>query len=454
MVLFYYNLGFKANKRTNLYLNKEANTLTKEDLIKDILIHDEVQLSQINDLAEIDKFITIPIVEENYFLSEKLIDDLSGKDYKEVINQNLREWILKDSTDQDKKVKVGEIETVEDALKQFEEEEKKSKEQLEAIKSEKKAQEGIKKKKRTINGKLSETKPLLKIKKNIMDDEENIKHLKPINILKNKQLYKQLKENVLKGIRDDLINLKKEFSSEVGLAIINQIISAQENILNEKENEDKKDNKEYSSDNLISEANERGKKIIPTSKFAIKGDGFSSDAQNIINAVEEQNSKGYDISAFFTGQTKRISKITDNPEINWKVLGKKIRALSGALFLQTIGAIIKGIQVLINDMNGEKISLEERINLYQMLNENEIIAVSIFQKDEEDKNVSTTIMETKTMHYLIPSEHPEKFTFLQELERKIQVLNKLLDNNNLKPEDKKKLEQLKNLYFQQKNILK
>ena len=30
--------------------------------------------------------------------------------------------------------------------------------------------------------------------------------------------------------------------------------------------------------------------------------------------------------------------------------------------------------------------------------------------------------------------------------------NKLLNNKNLKPEDKKKLEQLKNLYLQQKNI--
>jgi hypothetical protein len=88
-----------------------------------------------------------------------------------------------------------------------------------------------------------------------------------------------------------------------------------------------------------------------------------------------------------------------------------------------------------------------------MLNENEVIVVSMFQKDEKDKNVFTTKIETKTMYDLIPSEHPEKFTFLQELEKKIQVLNKLLDNNNLKPGDKKKLEQLKNLYFQQKNIL-
>lgn len=54
---------------------------------------------------------------------------------------------------------------------------------------------------------------------------------------------------------------------------------------------------------------------------------------------------------------------------------------------------------------------------------------------------------------LIPSEHPEKITSLQELEAKIGQLNELLKKENLKDEDKKKIELLKNLYLQQKNIL-
>ena len=54
---------------------------------------------------------------------------------------------------------------------------------------------------------------------------------------------------------------------------------------------------------------------------------------------------------------------------------------------------------------------------------------------------------------MIPSEHLEKITSLQELEAKIGQLNELLKKGNLKDEDKKKIELLKNLYLQQKNIL-
>ena len=54
---------------------------------------------------------------------------------------------------------------------------------------------------------------------------------------------------------------------------------------------------------------------------------------------------------------------------------------------------------------------------------------------------------------LIPSEHPEEITNLIELESKIKDIDNLLNKKGLKDEDKKKLEKLKNLYLQQKNIL-
>ena len=234
---------FNDNKRTNFFLSTEADNLTKEDLKKDFLIQDEVQLSQIDNAAQIDKLITIPIIEENHFLNEKIIDELSGKDYKEVVNQYSREWILKDPTDQNKKVEG--ILTVDDALKQFEKEKENSKKQLDAIKLEEMGHEGDKKKKRTTKGKLSETKPLVEKMKNILNNKENIKYLKPISILKNKDLYRQLKEKVGQGIRDELIKLKEEFSSDIGQAIINQIISDQENLTKEKEIESE------SEENLI-----------------------------------------------------------------------------------------------------------------------------------------------------------------------------------------------------------
>jgi len=107
--------GFNPNKRTNFYLSTEANNLTKEDLGRDVLIQDEVLLSQLKDEIQIDKLRTIPIIDENHFLDEKLIDDISGNDYKEVVNQNPREWIMK-STPKPANQTVKAILTVDDAL--------------------------------------------------------------------------------------------------------------------------------------------------------------------------------------------------------------------------------------------------------------------------------------------------------------------------------------------------
>ena len=49
--------------------------------------------------------------------------------------------------------------------------------------------------------------------------------------------------------------------------------------------------------------------------------------------------------------------------------------------------------------------------------------------------------------------NPEKVTSLSELESQLKGILTLLENKNISPEDRKKLEQLKNLYLQQKNIL-
>ena len=185
---------------------------------------------------------------------------------------------------------------------------------------------------------------------------------------------------------------------------------------------------------------------------------FCSDAQNIINAVEKLNSGTTNITECFTGQTKVRAKKSADPQENWRLFGSKIRALSGVLFLQTLGAVIKGIRVLNDEIDGRKIiSLEERLKLFQLLDENEAIVDFLSQEPEEKESSQEVIKKTETVQeeedILIPSEHPEDITSLPELEKKLQDINKLLDNKNLKPEDKKKLEQLKNLYLQQKNIL-
>ena len=54
---------------------------------------------------------------------------------------------------------------------------------------------------------------------------------------------------------------------------------------------------------------------------------------------------------------------------------------------------------------------------------------------------------------LIPDEHPELNTSLEELEEQLESIRKLLQKKNLKEEERQKLLKLEKLYIQQKNIL-
>ena len=87
--------GFKSNLRTNYYLGEVMGKLSNQDLNKDELIKDEKELEKLNNEVDIDKLITTPIVEDDHFFNQKLKDEISGNDYKEVVNQHPRNWILR-----------------------------------------------------------------------------------------------------------------------------------------------------------------------------------------------------------------------------------------------------------------------------------------------------------------------------------------------------------------------
>ena len=70
------------------------------------------------------------------------------------------------------------------------------------------------------------------------------------------------------------------------------------------------------------------------------------------------------------------------------------------------------------------------------------------QNGKQEKNI-----EENDEDILIPDEHPENTTSLEELDAQLESISKLLEKKNLKEEESKKLLQLKKLYLQQKNIL-
>ena len=503
--------GFNVNRRTNFYLKTEANNLTKEDLSRDMVIQDEVQLAKIDDAIQIDKLITTPIIEENNFFNEKLMDTIAGNDYKEVVNQNPREWILKtEKPTQATPAKA--ILTVDDALKEVEKEKENSKELLKkgidggemTAKGKKRNKKvGKKQRQRAKNGKLSETKSLVSNKKKaqikVKGKIGEVKNLKPLTFLKNKDNYKKLKDAVSQGIHDEISKLKGNFGNNVAQSLINHIIPNPKTSIVGKVNKsvsvsnrikkDKKTDKKGKKDkpklvsknmkgevkSILKRGEKRNKSVqkpkVKKTNIIITGDSddtkeanlFCSDAQQIINAIENISGSSTDssVSDCFTNKDAKTSKMratkSADPQENWRLFGAKIKRLSGVLLLQTIGAVLKGIRVLNDEIDGKKIiSLEERIKLFQLLDENEQIVDFLSQETEEDDGQNVKRTETKKEEeedLLIPSAHPEEITSLPELETKLAQINKLLENKNLKQEDKKKIEQLKNLYLQQKNIL-
>ena len=209
----------------------KLNNLTNEDLKRDELIQDETLLTELKDAIQIDKMITTPIIEENHFFNAKLNDEIDGKDYKEVVNQSSREWIVKTSTPQTKPTQG--ILTLDDALKEVEKEKENSKQILEqglngAGEMTAKGRRNKNKKGRK-NGKLSTTKTLVKkTKKNVQKKwngkAEQIKKIKPIDFLKNKENYHKLKDQISQGIHDEISKLKQQFSSNIGQSLIKRIV--------------------------------------------------------------------------------------------------------------------------------------------------------------------------------------------------------------------------------------
>ena len=87
--------GFKPNPRKNFFLDGITGKFLLQNILKDEIIKDEEKLVKLKDDVVIDKLITTPIVDDEHFFNNKLKDDISGNDYKELVNQFPINWILR-----------------------------------------------------------------------------------------------------------------------------------------------------------------------------------------------------------------------------------------------------------------------------------------------------------------------------------------------------------------------
>ena len=113
---------FNENHRTNFFIRRKYDKISEKDLNKDEEVLDEKHLNNINDEVNMDKFITTPIIKDDHFFNDKLKDEISGNDYKEIVNQAPRQQLIeKDKAKPQNKIKGQKIKSLDEALKTFEE---------------------------------------------------------------------------------------------------------------------------------------------------------------------------------------------------------------------------------------------------------------------------------------------------------------------------------------------
>jgi len=90
----YLEPGFKENIRKNYYLDKIFGKFSEQDLEENEIINEEDYFDKINNENEIDQLITTPILPENLLNKNNLEEEIPGNDYKEVVDQSPRKWII------------------------------------------------------------------------------------------------------------------------------------------------------------------------------------------------------------------------------------------------------------------------------------------------------------------------------------------------------------------------
>ena len=535
----------KQNIKANFFLNKISGKLLNQNLKEQEIIKDEETLVTLNDDEEIDKMITTPIVEDNYFFNKKLKDKISGNDYKEVVDQGMRNWIMKrnKSKQLENKVTKTSIIKIADALKRYNEEKEKTIQKsynfitkkitkcpnnskfgnlsflpklpqgrnnlldpkiskkisfiLEKIEENDSEEEEEENKLYLHKTKMLRNKPKF-VKSPIISDNLQLKLSTDkwdgksdanINTFFNKKNYVKLKEEFGKMVHDEILEKisnesnfndpkflnmfipfpgkksKKTIDDNIYIEDfeINPIINIKKlnNEITVLKKEDLK-NQEVAEKSIQNEEENNEKTIIysDASKFL----NNLNDLDKNLNKKEGiKYTELYGIRRFrqfksgFLNTLKQILNLyinnpkDDNENVklkkaqkNWKYFRKTIEKINGIFFLQTIGTIVKVNKILKNLI---KVPITEKIKLYKSIEEKEEIINLIQPNINNGKEINDFY------ELLIPDEHPENITDLNQLEKDIVTLKKFLEDKKINKEERDKVHKLYNLFLQQKNIL-
>ena len=526
---------FESNVRKNFFLGSFGSLLNLKD---DGPIKEETTLLTLNDAIKINQMITTPVIADNHFFNVNLKDKISGNDYKEIINQDGRNWLLGKIMPPGRPQSQPRLSTLDDCLRQFNKEydirssiNLRIKGELFRIGSQRENRKKGKSEGKSYKYLLHKTKDFIKgkNKKNAKTDKNGKKNAG--FYLFNKNNYLKLKEGLGKKIYNECLKGSGEGDEEMKKTLLSQLVAEPgtskrfNNNLNvgstiKRNNGGKnkfmaslktklKGKEKVYNENEMKEKRNQAAKLRSGGKnnnnLKAKGDGnsyslysdglkFFSDLGGYDDEDDDDDFFGYNKSNnynnpfsnygyggynygysgygynnygynygynynnnYYPKKKEQQNKYVYDPvkykaaQENWKEFSEGIKSLNGVYLLQTIGSVIKALRAIEEDDNGKnRISLSERIKLYKLLEANEAIINFLTQERPEQEEEEA---EPEEEDVLVPDEHPEDFTSLEELEEKIKQIKAQLEKKNIKSDDRKKLEKLYNLYMQQKNIL-
>ena len=358
--------GFVDVVRKNTYVDKTMDDV--DELLNDCneCVLEESSLEKIKDPDELDKNIKTPCIPDDYFFDKNYDDPIKGNDIKEIL-----EGMEDDDPAIAKKEKKEEFEFDEDKLL----------EEAEMFSKYKNLRENLEKEKEdmVLNGDFDVPVEDPNGNYESGDPTSNLKGATPKTFINNPINY----DNLV----DDFGNMiEKDFPKEEVKKV---------------EEEEKEENWQS-----IIEGKLKGRVIVPNKKedivkffHDIKQSYFTTPIDKISDDEEAQliNNINPEIKEKLKSMSKKaketVKKKEKRVQENWVKLTRKYPLLNGVFLIQTIGSVIKAINVMKNKKKTDEMTQEEKVRIYRMLKINRPIVKmlskahmeSLRRKQEEEE---------------------------------------------------------------------
>ena len=459
----YLEPGFKENIRKNYFLDKIFGKFSEQDLEENEVIKEEEYFNDIKDENELDQLITTQIIPEDELNENNLKEEYPGNDYKEVVDQSPRKWIINSIVVKNDDKKINKSLSLDESIKLFDDLCKKN-----LSSSLEQSNISINTCYNTI---ISPNNPITRMELPFIsnpfayeekDDEDSHDRIEETEI--NKIILPRKAKIYKSGIRESILSdgtkikitkekwdgsINKSFNLNIFLNKENyqQLMDKiKENILEDFEKYGTKEDEKMINE-IFNKLPGQKTEIISKNKkcyLNIQKIPTEKKKKNKIKELLNKEEMPKEISTEEIYQKDPIKyKLAQD---KWQCFRKKIEKIRGMFLLQTIGSIIRAKLLLQNKIN---VPIQEQVKLIQILDENKTIIDFLNSGKDEEKNELSYIKSTN----LVPNEHPENIISLEVLQNHLDDLKNLLKNKKLKEKDRLKLEKLKELYMKQKNIL-